>query len=183
MAGIITGTYGCDVHSGATHVLKRVFRELRGNPAPLKVGIYTDDLDHSHSLVEGVESDCHEPDGPFLHDRDEGVSLTTPTTVPHLLSLRDPPIRLQAKEDRVPENLAQGSENRFLCAKREFHDRVEVALLKLADLDSSLVGHDETLALSAGPARSQDLQAMHPAIGHAADEAAHQPSVSSPKRG
>jgi len=92
MAGIAAGTDGSDIHSGAMHVLKRVGRELRGDPAALKIGIHTDDVDHPHTLVEGVQSDCHEPNGPSLRDRDEGISLIACTTVPHLLRLGGPPI-------------------------------------------------------------------------------------------
>ena len=117
--------------------LERVSCELRGDAPPLEVGIHPDDVDHPHALVEGVEGDGGEPDRPTVHDRDEGISFVARATRSHLLGLSCLPVGLKAKEDGVAKDIAQRSEDRIPCAKRELHDRVEVALLELSDLDVS----------------------------------------------
>ena len=114
-------------------------------PLPLEVGINADDVDHSHALVESVEGDGDEPDRPTVHDCNEGISLIAHATGCHLVSLSRLPVGLQAKEEGVAENLAQRREDRIPCAKRELHDRVEVALLELSDLDYVSHRPDETL--------------------------------------
>lgn len=145
VARIAAGSQGRDIHSAPTHVVERVSRELRGDASPLEVGIHSDDLDHAHALVEGVEGDGDEPDWSTLRDRDEGVPLVARATHSHLLGLRCLPVGLQAKEDRVAQDVPQRGEDRIPCAKRELHDCVEVALMELSYLDHASHRCDKTL--------------------------------------
>jgi hypothetical protein len=112
----------------------RVSGELAAT-SPLVVGINTNDLDDSHSLVEGVEGDGHEADRTTVRDSDEGIAVVARTTRPDLFGLSFLPVRFQPKEDRVAKNLAQRGKDGIPCTNRELHDRVEIALLERPDLD------------------------------------------------
>src|SRR5262249_48900903 len=67
---------------------------------------------------------------------DERGAFVARATGLHLVGLSSPPVGLEAEEDGVAENLAQRGEHRLPCAKRELHDRVEVVLLEVPDLDA-----------------------------------------------
>ena len=133
-----------DVHSVATHVIDRQLRQLRADAASLVVGINADDLDPAHPFVERVQCDGNEGYWAIVHYGDEDVPLGVRATRSDSLGLALLPLGVQAEEDFVAEDAADGRENRFPGADRELDDRLEVFLLERADLDRAF-GHVTTV--------------------------------------
>ena len=133
-----------DVHSVATHVIDRQLRQLRADAASLVVGINADDLDPAHPFVERVQCDGNEGYWAIVHYGDEDVPLGVRATRSDSFGLALLPLGVQAEEDFVAEDAADGRENRFPGADRELDDRLEVFLLERADLDRAF-GHVTTV--------------------------------------
>jgi len=71
----------------------------------------------------------------IVHYGDENVPLGVRATRSDSLGLALLPLGVQAQEDFVAEDAAEGRENRFPGAETELDDRLEVFLLESADLD------------------------------------------------
>ena len=136
MAGIATGFDHGDVHSPVAHVGGSVVHQLRRDSASLVRGIDGDHVHDAHAVVERVQLDGGESDGPLVVDRDEDIVVETRATGSNRLGLNRSPVGLvETRKDRVAEDAAQRLENRLPGSQREFDDGVEIGFLERTDIN------------------------------------------------
>jgi len=119
-----------------------VLRQTCPDPGALVIGVDPDDLDRTHPLVEGVQSDRHEPDRATIVDRDEHIAVVVRAGGPNRLGLTRTPVGMQAKEDLVTEHHPDRREDRFPRAQRKGDDGVEVVVDEPSYVDR-VIGHSD----------------------------------------
>jgi hypothetical protein len=108
---------------------------LLRDPAPLIRRIDADDVDDAHPLVERVECNRSEPDGPAIDDGDEDIAIVADAGRPHGFGLNGTPIRIvEASEDGVAQYLSKRLEHRLPSTERKLDHGVEVGWLESANV-------------------------------------------------
>ena len=98
VAGVATGLDDGDVHAAAEHVLGGVFREPRGDPAPLVVGIDTDDVDRPMRSWNAFSATEANPTGFPSATATKTSRFSLEQARPDRLGLTSAPVRVQAKK-------------------------------------------------------------------------------------
>jgi hypothetical protein len=96
--------------------------------------------------MERVQCDGHETDGAPAGDCYEDVTFIVGTARSNSLLLIRFPVWVEAEKDVVAHDLPYGGEHGRPRSKRELNDSLKVALMELADLDSTFTHGDRTVA-------------------------------------
>ena len=106
---------------------------LGADPAPLVVGVDPDDVDHAHAFVERIQRDCRRTRLAFPRPTATKTSRSSLRQLdPDRLGLTGAPVRVQAEEDLVPENLPKRVEDRRPRSQGERDHRIEVSFAEFA---------------------------------------------------